>query len=116
MKARQDNIITLSGNNHADFLTSRGAERTSMFFKRKNNKNNVEYIKSGSIFRRVRSDKTIETAKILSVVSDSFNIPHVRYDLEFRKPFASVDFCTGPRVLALATFIDIYKERVFSGQ
>ena len=109
MANKQVNIIALSGKNHADYLTSRGAERTSMFFKRKNN---IEFIKAGCLFRRVRSDKTVETAKILSVVSDSFSIPHVRYDLEFRKPFTSVDFCTGPRVLALATFIDIYKERV----
>ena len=82
-----------------------------MFFKRENR---IEFVKAGSVFCRTRGDHIVETAKILSIAADCFGIPHVRYELEFRKPSATSNLSDGPRVLALATFADMYQERAGS--
>lgn len=80
-----------------------------MFFRRAGA---TELIKAGNCFRRKRSDNMIETATVLAVAADTFGIPHVRYRLEFNKPSCTARFVDGPRVLALATFAETYKERV----
>ena len=112
MSVVQSSAIRLSVSGHADYLSTRGKERTSMFFKRGRG---MEFVKAGSIFRRNRNDYTVETARILSVASDSFGIPHVKYELAFEKPSsASSRVVDGPRVLALAAFAEMYRDRVAS--
>ena len=103
--------VQLSGKTQADHLKNKGQERPGMFFKRGKS---VEYIKAGSSFRRKRGDATIETARVLSVASDSFGIPHVRFEVVFEKPSMASRVVDGPRVLALNTFADMYEERVAS--
>ena len=82
-----------------------------MFFRRAGA---TEFIKAGNCFRRKRSDNTVETATVLAVAADSFGIPHVRYRLEFNKPSSPRPIVDGPRVLALQTFAETYRERVAS--
>lgn len=64
-------------------------------------------IRTGAVFRRVRRDNTIETAKVIAIDNDPFGIPHVRYEVVFgradRAPLAE-----GPRVLALKRFAETY--------
>lgn len=73
-----------------------------------------EIVKAGATFRRERPDHTVETAKVLSVASDTFGIPHVRYELVFEKPSMCSRIVDGPRVLALSTFADTYRECISS--
>ncbi|MCR9220918.1 MAG: hypothetical protein NXI21_11890 [Alphaproteobacteria bacterium] len=80
-----------------------------MFFKRENA---MEFVKAGTRFRRTRSDRMVETARVLSIASDDFGIPHVRYELSVEKPVTRQTVIEGPRVLALATFTSTYCERV----
>ena len=79
-----------------------------MFYKRGDR---LEYIKSGSAFRRIRGDRTVETAQVLAVYTDSYGIPHVRFDVSFEKPHR-LRFKDGPRNLALKSFCEHYRERV----
>lgn len=103
--------VSLTGESRAEFVDYRGRERSSMFFRRGAG---TEYIKAGSCFRRRRPDNVEETATVIGVSSDSFGIPHVRYRLEFMKPSSATRFVDGPRVLALATFAETYRDRVAS--
>jgi hypothetical protein len=84
----------------------RGRELRSMFFRRGGS---LEYITAGSSFRRIRPDM-IETAKVLSVATDSFGIPHVRFQVCFTRP-AQRPMTDGPRILSLKTFAERYTER-----
>lgn len=102
--------MVLEGTSRAEYLTYRGQARSAMFFNR--NGSAIEFIKAGSVFTRVRSDRTVETAKVIAVASDSFGIPHVRYELFFEKPNAVAGFSEGSRVLALKTFADMYRDRL----
>ena len=99
--------LHFSGKSQADFLEVNGRERASMFFRRGRG---MEFIKAGSSFRRVHPDRSVETARVLSVASDSFGIPHVRYEVVFERAQRTV--VDGPRILALSTFTDTYRERV----
>ena len=64
-------------------------------------------IRTGAVFRRVRHDNTVETAKVIAIDKDPFGIPHVRYEVVFgrsdRAPLAE-----GRRVLALQRFAETY--------
>jgi hypothetical protein len=86
---------------------ARGRELCSMFFRRGNA---LEYIKAGSTFRRTHRDRMVETAEVLSVATDSFGIPHVRFSLRFKRPDRN-EVTEGPRMLALKTFAELYSER-----
>ncbi len=86
---------------------AKGRELCSMFFRRGNA---MEYIKAGSTFRRTHADRMVETAEVLSVATDSFGIPHVRFSITFQRPDRNV-FNEGPRMLALKTFAERYTER-----
>lgn len=70
-----------------------------------------EYVKSGSAFRRLHSGRMVETAEILSVYTDGVGIPHVRFDVIFDKP-QRPQYRDGPRILAVKTFFENYRERV----
>ncbi len=85
-----------------------GRPLNSMFFKRGRK---LEYVRPGSTFRRVHDDKMIETATVLSVATDSFGIPHVRFQVTFCRPNRNI-FDGGARMLALKSFAQHYTERV----
>ena len=68
----------------------------------------------GAQFKRVFRDRTVETAKVLSVMNDSLGIPHVRYALTIKKPQRPLPFREGPRLLALEAFSAAYRVRVGS--
>jgi hypothetical protein len=79
-----------------------------MFFKRGDR---LEYIKTGSTFRCVHKDRTVETAEVISVYTDAYGIPHVRYSVSFERPYRE-RFQEGSRILALRSFFDHFSERV----
>lgn len=68
----------------------------------------------GAQFERVHADRTVETAKVLSVKNDSLGIPHVRYALTIKRPQRPAPFREGPRLLALEAFSAAYRVRVDS--
>ena len=100
--------INLNGRTKAEFVGFRGGERASTFFKWGRD---MRYIRRGMKFRRVKSDNSIETARVLALLHDSFRIPHVRYDVNLRRSSGSGVMRDGPRVLSLSTFAQIYGER-----
>ena len=71
-----------------------------------------EFVKSGSMFHRTRPDKSVETARIIGMRTDSFGIAHVRYEVRIFKRQRSATYFDGPRTLALAAFTDTYHERI----
>lgn len=85
-----------------------GRPLSSFFFKRGNK---LEYVRPGSTFKRVHRDKMVETAQVLSVGTDAYGIPHVRFQVSFRRPDRN-KFDGGARMLALKSFADQYRERV----
>jgi glycosyltransferase A (GT-A) superfamily protein (DUF2064 family) len=87
-----------------------GRTLSSFFFKRGNN---LEYVRAGSTFQRTHRDSMVETAQVLSVGTDSCGIPHVRFQVSFRRPNRN-KFDGGARMLALKSFADQYRERVSS--
>ena len=68
-------------------------------------------VEPGAVFRKVRPDNLIETAKVLSVTKDGYGIPHVRYDLSFEGP-TLLRFGEGERLLSVASFTERFPERV----
>ncbi len=70
-----------------------------------------EVVKPGSSYRRSRGDHFTETATVLDLRSDSLGIPHVRFAVAFDRPSAG-RYEGGLRILALRSFIDVYRERV----
>lgn len=101
--------LSLNGRSRANFVGFRGRERASAFFKRGRE---VEYIRRGMRFRRVKSDNSIETAHVLSVVLDRVQIPHVRFELKFQHSARTAGIVDGPRMLALSVFANTYRESV----
>lgn len=87
-----------------------GRSLSSFFFKRGSK---LEYVRPGSTFRRVHRDSMVETAQVLSVGTDSYGIPHVRFQVSFSRPNRN-KFDGGARMLALKSFADQYRERVSS--
>lgn len=99
----------LNGRTQAAFVGYRGRERSSFFFRRGKT---TEYIRKGSVFRRLHADRTVESARVLAVAIDGFGIPHVRYEIKFVRPYQTNNFFEGPRMLALSAFIATYSERM----
>lgn len=66
----------------------------------------------GAQFERVFRDRTVETAKVISVMKDSVGIPHVRYSLTIKKPQRTLPFREESRLLALEAFSEAYRIRV----
>jgi len=64
----------------------------------------------GEKFERVHPDRTVETAKVLSVVKDPLGIPHVRYAVTIKKPLRTKSFREGPRLLALEAFSQAFSQ------
>jgi hypothetical protein len=80
----------------------------SMFFRRGKA---IEYVRPGNIFRRVHEDNLLETAEIVSVGTDAYGIPHVRFNVTFSRP-NRFSYDEGSRMLALRSFAERYRERV----
>lgn len=74
-------------------------------------RDNEPAIESGCIYRRVRADRTVETAKVLGIHRDSFGIPHVRFEVMFGR-VDGLPLQDGPRMLSVTSFIEHYRERV----
>lgn len=100
--------IHLKGRSQAAYVGFRGRERSSIFIKRGRD---MEYIRRGMSFYRIKPDKSVETARILSVVLDGLKIPHVHYELNLMRPSRSTAFKVGPKTLSLASFADTYRSR-----
>lgn len=85
----------------------------STFFKRGRN---LEYLRSGSTFRSIETNKTrdnvVETACVDSVGTDHRGIPHVRFRLAFSSASKPLEFGKDTRLLALDIFTEKYSERV----
>jgi hypothetical protein len=68
----------------------------------------------GAKFERVHPDRTVETAKVLSVLDDPLGIPHVRYAVTIKKPLRTNILREGPRLLALEAFSQACRMRTGS--
>lgn len=68
-------------------------------------------IEKGCVYRRVRADRTVETAKVIGLHHDSFGIPHVRFQVMFGR-IDGLPQRDGPRMLSVASFMQQYRERV----
>ena len=68
----------------------------------------------GAQFERIHPDRTVETAKVLSVLKDPLGIPHVRYAVTLKKPLRTGSFSDGPKLLALEAFSQAYRMRASS--
>ena len=68
-------------------------------------------LEKGCIYRRVRADRMVETAKVLDIQSDSLGIPHVRFQVTFGR-VDGIPQRDGPRMLSVASFMQQYRERV----
>ena len=68
----------------------------------------------GEMFERVHSDRTVETAKVPSVLKDPLGIPHVRYAVTIKKPLRMNSFREGPRLLELEAISQAYRMRTSS--
>ncbi|HEU0071867.1 MAG TPA: hypothetical protein VFS04_11275 [Alphaproteobacteria bacterium] len=68
-------------------------------------------IEKGGVYRRVRTDRTVETAKVLSLYNDSFGIPHVRYQVVFGR-VDGVPHHDGQRMLSVDAFMRQYGDRM----
>ncbi|MGQ0676530.1 MAG: hypothetical protein ACT4N4_10665 [Rhodospirillales bacterium] len=71
----------------------------------------IEYVKAGDLFRQRGRPRLSETARVLSLALDGQKIPHVRYNLRFRRG-QGVEFDGGSRAMALKPFLKLYSERV----
>ena len=71
-------------------------------------------VKTGARFQRVRRDHTVETARVLSIASDPFGIPHVRFELSLERPRSLKSYVDGQRVLALNSFAEMYQDSMAS--
>jgi len=75
-----------------------------MFFRRRSNQTRVA---EGALFERPLRDNVTEVAEVAWIGQDPFGIPHVRFNMSYRR-------CNGPepqgsRMLALETFLSAYK-------
>lgn len=99
--------IHLKGRSQAAYVGFRGRERSSIFVKR--GRRAVEYIRPGASFRRIKPDKSVETARILSVVLDGLRIPHVQFELNLQRPSRAKAQIVGAKTLSLASFAATYR-------
>ena len=68
-------------------------------------------LQPGAMFRHVRAGNFVETAKVLAVTKDGLGIPHVRFDMTVDTP-SKIRLVEGRRILSLASFTQLYRERV----
>jgi hypothetical protein len=70
-------------------------------------------VKPGDSYRRRQSkgNRVSETATVLAIRQDLMGIPHVLFTLAFECSDSNY-FEHGSRILALNSFLDVYRERV----
>ena len=74
----------------------------------------VPLIEPGAIYRRVRPNNLVETARVLAVTTDNVGIPHVRVDIRVDGPhYARIS--QGQRLLSLDAFAADFTELVGAG-
>ena len=71
----------------------------------------AEQVRPGVTFRFVHPNRLIETVEVFSVGPDRYGIPHVQYQVRFQHSNPSA-FEQSPRMLALSSFADRYRERL----
>ncbi len=64
----------------------------------------------GAEFSRARMGNTLETATVLSLVKDTFGIPHVKFELTLKAQQTDA-YKDGPRTLALTAFEQTYSDQ-----
>tara|TARA_R110001606_G_scaffold225587_1_gene373633 strand:+ start:453 stop:773 length:321 start_codon:yes stop_codon:yes gene_type:complete len=104
MTAMND-TIALKEKRKPAILGSRAYNALGTFF---NSPRSKDAIRPGTLFRKIHKDKTVETARVLTVNTDMLGIPHVRYELVIER--AQIRFVEERRILALRTFTETYKE------
>ena len=102
-------VLKLQGKTCATLLSNRKSDALSMFIKRGRK---VELVKCGSLFHRSNADKSVETARVIGMRTDSYGIPHVRYEVSVARRQIPTSYFEGPRTMALETFTDTYRERL----
>ena len=79
--------------------------------RRRRSDDEAPFIEPGDVYRRVRANNLIETARVLAVTTDNVGIPHVRVDIQVDGPhYARIS--QGQRLLSLAAFAADFTERV----
>ena len=102
-------MIKLRRKTHAQLLRDKRRESVSLFMKRGRK---IEFVKSGSLFHRTKTDNSIETARVIGMRTDAFGIAHVRYEVRIARQQIVASYFEGPRTLALKAFADKYSERL----
>jgi hypothetical protein len=102
-------LFHLKGVTKGLYVEARGRERASVLFKRGRK---MGLIKKGDMFVKTHADDSVEIARVLAVATDSFGIPHVRYEVKLQRHQRPDAYFDGPRVLALGTFTETYKDRL----
>ena len=104
-----ENVIKFRGKTHVQLLGVKRRESVSLFMKRGRK---IEFVKSGSLFHRTKTDNSIETARVIGMRTDAFGIAHVRYELRIARQHIVASYFEGLRTLALKAFADKYSERL----
>ena len=67
-------------------------------------------VHAGERFRHSRHDHVVETATVVSLRSDAFGIPHVRFTICFQLPSGRIT--ETERSLSLSSFVGRYREQL----
>ena len=102
-------VFKLHGKTRAQLLDGKRREAVSLFMKRRRK---LEFVMSGSLFHRTKSDNSVETARVIGMRTDAFGIAHVRYEVSIARRHNAASYFEGPRTLALDAFTDTYTERL----
>ena len=79
--------------------------------RRRRSDDEAPFIAPGEVYRRVRANNLVETARVLAVTTDNVGIPHVRVDIRVDGPhYARIS--QGQRLLSLTAFAADFTERV----
>jgi hypothetical protein len=70
-------------------------------------------VQPGATFRRRNYGDIVETARVVSVHTDSQQLPHVSFEITFRRRDGGT-FNFGNRTLGLKTFVGQYREKIAS--
>jgi hypothetical protein len=80
-------------------------------FRRPSARGPLPEVRPGDSYRRPRADRVAETATVLALCADLVGIPHVRFNVAFDHVDAG-RLEGGMRILALRSFVEVYRERV----
>lgn len=97
--------IRLRGKSKAKYLDYRGLERTSLFLK---HGRDMDYLRRDMAFERPLAYRSVETARILSLMLDKQHVPHARFEVTIRRGGQNEVSNEGLRTLSLKAFADIY--------